>query len=196
MVFLSRLRDCGREGGKMRVCIDPGHGGKDPGAVNGKRYEKNDTLKLARRVGKVLKANGIEVTYTRTKDVYHSTSKKTIIGNGSKADYFISIHRNASVFKSAHGVETYVYTKSGKQYEMAKKMQKLFEKEGFHNRGVKKNKRFTVLKKTRMPALLIEVGFISNKKDNQLLDSKFNQVADCITRGIVESVGKTFKYVD
>lgn len=180
----------------MKVCIDAGHGGKDPGAVNGKRYEKNDTLKLAIRVGKVLKANGIEVTYTRTKDVYHSTGKKAALGNNYKADYFISIHRNAAILKSARGAETFVYAKNGKRYEMAKKIQQLLENEGFRNRGVKKSKRFTVLKNTKMPALLIEVGFISNKKDNQLLDSKFNQIADCIAKGIVESTGKRFEYID
>ena len=178
---------------KISICLDPGHGGKTPGAVKGSRYEKDDTLRLVKRVGKVLEANGIDVHYTRTTDKYDSPLQKAQISDNYGADYFISIHRNSSVNKSARGSETLLYSKSGIKLEIAKSIQKYLVKHGFVDRGIKVRKNLTVLRKTKAPALLVEVGFISNDADNKLFDEKFNKIADCIAKGFMDAVGLKFR---
>ena len=87
-----------------KIMIDPGHGGKDSGAVNGTRYEKDDVLKLGLKVGALLKAAGHTVYYTRTTDIYETPSQKAQDGNDKEVDYFVSIHRNSASSTSAKGV--------------------------------------------------------------------------------------------
>jgi N-acetylmuramoyl-L-alanine amidase len=180
---------------KAKVCIDAGHGGKDAGAVNGKRYEKNDTLKIALRLGKVLTANGLEVSYTRKEDVYNSPRKKAWIGNETGADFYISIHRNASTSVTASGVEILVCNSCQKKYEIAKQINTYLHDIGFINRGIKLRNNLAVLNGTNMPALLIEVGFISNKVDNELLDSNFYEVVNAIAKGFMESLELEFRTI-
>lgn len=177
----------------IKVCLDAGHGGKDAGAVNGKRYEKDDTLKMVLRLGKVLKANGMEVVYTRKTDEYDSPSEKAKIGNKYDADYFVCIHRNSATNDKAKGVEVLVCNDDGKKYKMAKEIEKNLVDKGFVSRGVKIIDNLAVLNQTDMPALLVEVGFISNKYDNEILDDKFYSVVNAIARGIMESLGLEFK---
>ena len=91
------------------VVIDAGHGGKDPGAI-GKRglREKNITLYVAKRLGKILKARlGVKVVYTRSRDVFVPLNERTEIANSRKADLFISVHTNASKKRNTRGIETY-----------------------------------------------------------------------------------------
>lgn len=178
---------------KITVCLDPGHGGKDPGAVKGKRYEKDDVLRLVKRVGKVLEANGIDVSYTRLTDRYNSPLQKAQLSNSYGADYFISIHRNASVKKSVRGAETLLYAKSGTKLEIAKSIQKYFKKHGFVDHGIKVRKNLTVLRKTKAQALLIEVGFISSDADNKLFDDKLIKIGDCIAKGFMDAIGLKFR---
>ena len=78
------------------IMLDAGHGGQDPGAVYKGRQEKDDNLKLALAVGKILENNGINVLYTRTTDVYQTPFEKAQLANQAKVDYFISFHRNSS----------------------------------------------------------------------------------------------------
>lgn len=181
---------------KYVICLDAGHGGKDPGAVNGKRFEKDDVLKLVKRVGKILEANGVSVCYTRQKDIFMSPSEKAKHGNALKPDYFVSIHRNAAINKKATGAEVYVYSQGNDtKTVMAKNIQKNLVKVGFSNRGIKNKKLLTVLSKTTMPAMLLEVGFISNTEDNNLFDEKFYSIANAIARGIIEALGYEFKTI-
>lgn len=82
---------------KKKVMIDAGHGGtKDPGAVFEDRMEKDDTLRLALAVGRILEENGVNAVYTRTTDVYDTPYQKAEMGNEAEADYFVSLHRNAA----------------------------------------------------------------------------------------------------
>ena len=92
------------------ICIDAGHGGKDPGAVGQKSYEKNIVLSIALKLGDLIKKNhpGIKVVYTREKDVFIDLDKRGRIANTNKADLFISIHTNSSTSRTPHGLETYV----------------------------------------------------------------------------------------
>ncbi len=97
--------------GEIRcICIDPGHGGEDPGAIGLKSYEKTITLNLALKVGKLIKAQypEMKIVYTRDKDVSVGLKERTKIANDGKADLFISIHINSSNNRNAKGVETFV----------------------------------------------------------------------------------------
>ena len=103
---------------KKKVMIDAGHGGtKDPGAVFEDRMEKDDTLRLALAVGRILEENGVNAVYTRSTDVYDTPYQKAEMGNEAGADYFVSLHRNAaSEPGKGSGVMTLVY-KTGRESE-------------------------------------------------------------------------------
>ena len=103
----------------MLICIDAGHGGSDPGAVNGKYLEKTAALAIAKKLGAALENAGAKIVYTRTADKTMELSERCQIANKAKADYFISIHLNAAAAKSAHGIEVFAYTKAGTAYKLA-----------------------------------------------------------------------------
>lgn len=172
-----------------KIALDAGHGGSDPGAVYKGRQEKEDTLDLTLAVGDILKKNGIDVYYTRTTDEYETPFKKATDANNSGADLFVSIHRNSSENPNQYsGVETLVYSDTGLKAEVAKNINNQLEDAGFKNLGVDERKNLVVLKRTKMPAVLVEAGFINNDKDNYLFDEEFDSIAQAIADGILESI--------
>lgn len=172
-----------------RIALDAGHGGSDPGAVYKGRQEKDDTLDLTLAVGDILKKNGIDVYYTRTTDEYETPFKKATDANNSGADLFVSIHRNSSENPNQYsGVETLVYSDTGLKAEVARNINNQLEDAGFKNLGVDERKNLVVLKRTKMPAVLVEAGFINNDKDNYLFDKEFDSIAQAIADGILESI--------
>lgn len=172
-----------------RIALDAGHGGSDPGAVYKGRQEKDDTLDLTLAVGDILKKNGIDVYYTRTTDEYETPFKKATDANNSDADLFVSIHRNSSENPNQYsGVETLVYSDTGLKAEVARNINNQLEDAGFKNLGVDERKNLVVLKRTKMPAVLVEAGFINNDKDNYLFDEEFDSIAQAIADGILESI--------
>lgn len=172
-----------------RIALDAGHGGSDPGAVYKGRQEKDDTLDLTLAVGDILKKKGIDVYYTRTTDEYETPFKKATDANNSGADLFVSIHRNSSENPNQYsGVETLVYSDTGLKAEVARNINNQLEDAGFKNLGVDERKNLVVLKRTKMPAVLVEVGFINNDKDNYLFDEEFDSIAQAIADGILESI--------
>lgn len=169
------------------IMMDAGHGGRDPGAVYNGRQEKDDTLRLALAVGENLQNNGIDVEYTRTTDVYETPYEKAMEANEAGVDLFISIHRNSFPSdNTAFGVESLVYDLSGLKYEIAESVNQQLEAVGFRNLGVKARPNLVVLKRTKMPAVLIEVGFINSDVDNRLFDENFNDIALAISDGILD----------
>lgn len=171
------------------IVLDAGHGGANPGAVYNGRQEKDDALNLTLAVGKILENAGVNVVYTRTTDVYESPAQKAAQGNAAGADYFVSIHRNSSVYPNQYsGVETLVYNRYGAAAEMAENINENLQQVGFTNLGLNERKNLIVLNQTQMPALLVEVGFINNDKDNALFDSRFNDIAQAIADGILETL--------
>ena len=169
-----------------KIVVDSGHGGEDPGAVYPGRQEKEDTLRLALEVGRLLEAGGQDVVYTRTTDVYQTPFEKAQIANREEADYFISTHRNSSPRQNQYqGVETLIYDKSGIKLKMAEAINGALEEVGFRNLGVKERPGLVVLRRTNMPALLVEAGFINNDRDNQLFDEKFTEIAGAISEAIL-----------
>ena len=150
-----------------KIVIDAGHGGNDFGASYNGRLEKNDNLNLALAVGQILSNAGVDVEYTRTTDVYNTPFEKATMANNADADFFVSFHRNATGTPNlSTGVETLVYNDSGIKAEMARNINANLEELGFQNRGVIERPNLVVLKRTRMPALLVETGFIDNESDN------------------------------
>lgn len=180
------------------VVLDPGHGGSDPGAIGHGLNEADVVLDIAKRTKKILENDytGLKVYLTRSTDKTVSLEQRSAYANKLKADCFVSIHNNSFSKASANGYEDYVWTKaaansSGRlQKIIHKHMSGVMKKYGITNRG-KKKANFWVVRKTNMKAILLEILFISNKKENSLLrDSKFKQAcAEAIAAGIAEVEG-------
>lgn len=174
-----------------RIVLDAGHGGSNPGAMYQGRRESDDALRLAMAVGQILEANGYDVIYTRTSDITQSVGQKAAIANEEGADLFISIHRNAAEYPGQYtGVQSLIYNDSGFKKDMAENINANMEKLGFRNAGVSIRPNLVVLNSTQMPAILVEAGFIDSEKDNQLFDSKFQEMAQAIADGIMETLDR------
>ena len=223
------------------VVIDPGHGGKDPGAVSNGFYEKIIALNTSIKLGQLLQNNGINVIYTRDKDKFVNLLERANIANKSDAQLFISIHCN-SHSSQAYGAETFVLGLHANQrnFEVAKKENSVifFEDDyesayagfdpnnpesvigltlmqeeyldqsiiaasyiqnGFVNRLNRKNRNikqagFIVLKYTYMPSVLIELGFLSNKKEGAYLNSSKGQseMAKAISNAVINYKNEFF----
>ena len=211
-----------------RVVIDPGHGGKDPGATGrGGLKEKDVVLRVSRELAKQLRAEGLEVYLTREKDTYVALEQRTILANRWQGDLFVSIHANASRNRSSHGVETYLLDtrydrntarlaarENGTTVAQLNDLQHILASlrlsyseryaaplaEKVHTRlmrslrkqygstrdlGVKRGP-FLVLFQADMPAILVELGFVSHKSESSRLRKRsFPKVA---ARGIAEGI--------
>ncbi|MDD2978411.1 MAG: N-acetylmuramoyl-L-alanine amidase [Hespellia sp.] len=176
----------------ISIMLDAGHGGFDPGAVYNGRQEKDDALNLVLLLGEILQQRGFDVEYTRTTDIYESPFEKAMEANAAGVDYFISIHRNSfPTPNTAEGVESLVFNKSGIKYELAENINARLENIGFENLGVKERPNLVVLKRTRMPSVLVEVGFINSDSDNMLFDKNFEAIAAAIADGISDTLGSS-----
>ena len=174
---------------RKTVILDAGHGGDDPGAVYYGRQEKVDNLNLALAVGDILAKNGVDVVYTRVNDTFQTPFEKAEIANRSGADYFVSLHRNAMpVPGPASGAETLVYSDADVPALMARNINRSLERAGFANLGVIERPGLVVLRKTQMPAVLVEVGFIDNEADNRFFDQNFQGITQAIATGILETI--------
>ena len=173
----------------VTVMLDAGHGGINPGAVYEGRQEKDDALALVLAIGPILQNNGIDVLYTRTTDVYQTPLQKAELANEADVDYFVSIHRNSFPEDNVvSGVESLVYDLSGVKYEMAQNINAQLETVGFVDLGVKARPNLIVLRRTEMPAVLVEAGFINSDTDNMLFDANFQAIAQAIADGIIETI--------
>lgn len=172
-----------------RIVIDPGHGGSDPGATFNGRQEKDDALALAMVVGELLSNAGYDVVYTRTTDVYNTPFEKATIANNAGGDLFVSFHRNSSAIPGNYsGIQTLVYNDEGLKAQLARNINENLVALGFEDKGVVERPNLVVLKRTKMPAVLLEVGFINSEKDNALFDEKFDEIAQAIADGIIDTL--------
>ncbi|TSB47664.1 N-acetylmuramoyl-L-alanine amidase [Alkalicoccobacillus porphyridii] len=152
-----------------RIVIDAGHGGRDPGAIGNGLYEKTIALSVAHKVKSELEQEGIEVLMTRDEDLFVTLEDRVLKSNQWGADLFVSIHANGYADTSVSGVETFYYHGSSQGKQVASSIQQqLAESTGSRSRGVFAAD-FYVLKYSRMPAVLVETGFVSNEKDASLL---------------------------
>ncbi len=186
---------------RKKVCIDPGHGGTDSGAVgqNGTK-EKDVVLQIGLLVKAALERNNIDVVMTRTADI--ASGKLVIadrckIANSANVDYLVSIHANADGDrddKTGFGTETWAYSTTSTGYPLAKAVQReLIAANGLTDRGVKV-KAWDILKGTKAPAILVETAFINNTAEERLLtDAAFQRLtAEAIAKGIVQQLGQTW----
>ena len=172
-----------------RITIDPGHGGSDPGATFNGRQEKDDALALAMAVGRLLSNAGFDVVYTRTSDVYNTPFEKATIGNNAGGDLFVSFHRNSSAIPGNYsGNQTLVFNDEGLKAQLARNINQNMAALGFEDKGVVERPNLVVLKRTKMPAILLETGFINSEKDNAIYDERFNEIAQGIADGIIDTL--------
>ncbi|WP_188455501.1 N-acetylmuramoyl-L-alanine amidase family protein [Virgibacillus oceani] len=188
--LISNQADDNSTGDPYKVVIDPGHGGSDPGSIGASgSYEKDFTLSIAMEVCQLLKqVPQIDVYTTRDEDVFLSAEARVRpnFANDLGADIYISIHANTFTDPSVSGTESYYFNQNS--LSLANTIHKhVVEATGFRNRGVKKENYF-VLKDTAMPATLLEIGYITNPKDEQtMLTDEFQQsVATSIKNGVME----------
>lgn len=189
------------------VMIDPGHGKRDTGAIGSRFREKDIVLKISKKLRDILIAKGYRVLMTRSTDIFPSLSERTDLCNKLKPDLFLSIHCNSAAAKSASGVETYCLTPVGEASSSSNKPEKTTQKGNSNDkenaklayeiqkgilrhtkakdRGVK-FARFFVLKNISCPGVLIETGFLSNNREENLLGSSYYQQK--IANGIAEAV--------
>ena len=171
------------------IIIDPGHGGFDPGAIYENRKEKADNLRLALAVGQELQNAGYQIIYTRTDDRYDSPYDKAQIANSAGGDLFLSFHRNFAETPDLYqGVQALVYDKNPLALRVAKNVNENLEEIGFKNLGIESRKELVVLRRTSMPAVLLEVGFINSKEDNRLFDENFDAIARAIADGVMAAL--------
>ncbi|GAW28160.1 N-acetylmuramoyl-L-alanine amidase [Carboxydocella sp. ULO1] len=178
------------------ICIDPGHGGRDPGAVDGKNASENDTLLTAEKdvnlsVAKVLadklRLQGARVTLTRGSDWYPSLAQRCQIANNFGASIFISLHCNAGSAQAA-GIETLYNPDSKNGKRLAELVQtELIVATKAPSRGARPRSDLWVLNGTKMPAVLIEMGFVTNPGEEAKLNSNSYQaiLADAIVKAIL-----------
>ena len=179
----------------MIVCIDPGHGGQDPGAVAGGITEKEINLKVALLTMRMIEAHGADVVMTRGRDIYVSHSARAETANKAKADLFVSIHHNAAASTAARGLEIYHSVVGGEGKRLAG-----FIHQRYHvlipelsTRGIRTRVRedgrdyYAVIRLTAMPAIIIEGGFLTNTNDAKLIKQQHFQErqAQAISQGVV-----------
>ncbi|MYG24771.1 MAG: N-acetylmuramoyl-L-alanine amidase [Boseongicola sp. SB0677_bin_26] len=212
------------------IIIDPGHGGKDPGAPGaGTLHEKGIVLSISAKLRDILTAKGYTVLMTRDTDRFIPLKKRTEFATQHKADLFLSIHANGSESSKANGIETYYLdvtstdsasekiavreninsgysiqeldtlleglireSKSEDSRRLAQSVQQaLVQSTGAVDRGVK-HARFVVLIGTKVPAILIETGFVSNAVEGQKLATSAYQhkIATAIAQGVDRFLGQ------
>lgn len=181
----------------IKVVIDAGHNpqGVNAGAEGNGLREQDITYEVSRELAELLRANGnFEVRLTRnTPTEVLGTSNATSlqqrvqIANSWPADYFISIHANASTNPEANGTEVYTYRNVGPAHELAEEIQEAIVAEmNMKDLGVKTNPSLYVLRRTTMPALLVELGFITNAADARKMSEDPEGFARAIYNGMLD----------
>ncbi|MCC6572752.1 MAG: N-acetylmuramoyl-L-alanine amidase [Planctomycetes bacterium] len=163
----------------VTICIDPGHGGKDPGGMGNGVRECDITLSVGMMLKDMCEAEGATVVMTRTTDVYPELEERCELANSKGCDFFVSVHANiAPNDSSVTGFECFYNGDSAESAKLAKAINAAVDSETeVAIRGAKKDPRgLRVLCKTRMPATLIELGFMSNREEAKLLATKSHQM--------------------
>ncbi len=171
------------------VMIDPGHGGRDPGAVGiGGLRESSVVLPISQRVAAILQQNGVQAVLTRDSDYFVSLQGRVNLAQRANADLFVSIHANAISMSrpEVNGLETYYYNNNS--LSLARSIHNsVLQNVTVRDRNVRRS-RFFVLRRSSMPSVLVEVGFVTGAEDAARLRSTAyqNQMADAIARGILQ----------
>lgn len=175
-----------------KAFVDLGHGGNDPGAVGNGLRESDIVLMVGKRVKYHIARHGVDVMLSREDDRTVSLSERTRMANNWGADVFVSIHCNSAT-ATAHGVETYCY--KFKYRALADRVHNRILADTslyYTNRGVKEAN-FHVLRESYMDAALVEMAFISNTRDAELLKTKQEEYAIAIAKGILDYLEITWQ---
>lgn len=192
---------------EITLVIDPGHGGTDPGNLNSKaefKQEKDLTLAIAKKFGNYVDmylGHKVKIIYTRTKDEFIALEDRIKLANDKNANYFISIHCNASDNPLVHGTETHIHNLNSKtSLKLAHKIENQFKYRAARNsRGVKQKSdrlmNLMVLKYSKMPAVLVETGFMTNPDEEVFLNSDRGQdlIASAIFRSFRDFIKEKHK---
>ena len=183
---------------EMVVVVDSGHGGSDPGKVgiNG-AIEKDVNLKIAIKLKSLLEEQGIKVIMTREDEngladsKVEDLKKRVSIINQEKPLLAVSIHQNSYQGESIHGAQVFYFTHSQEGEKAAKIIQEaLLEADSENTRSAKANDTYYMLKKTEVPVVIVECGFLSNQKEADLLVTEEYQqkVAEAVVKGIIKYI--------
>jgi len=177
-----------------KIFIDPGHGGKDPGASGNGLQEKDIVLDLSLELADRLKSYDCQVKLSRDKDIYVDNGDRTKEANRWGADLYFSIHVNGHTNTDANGYEDFIYPTAPQKTASIRKaihkpLSQVWTGDGRANRGMK-TANFQVLRETRMAAVLVENGFISNPQDANLLKQPVfrDKLVGAMAAGIVEAL--------
>lgn len=182
-----------------KIYIDQGHNPRNPNAgAEGNGYREQDLVyEIGVRTAEILRANGLEVRLSRpTAETQLGTSTSSSLmarvndANSWGADYFISLHANASTVPSASGSEAFVFSAESAAFPLAENI--LFQlngSTGLPNRGVSVRTNLYVLRRTRMPATLVELGFITNPYDARLMAEDPDLFAEGVANGVLAFLG-------
>ena len=185
----------------IKIYIDQGHNPQNPNAgAEGNGYREQDiTFEIGRILASILQANGFETRLSRPtaetqlgNSVSTSLAERVDGANSWGADYFVSLHTNASVNPQASGTEVLVYSRSSPAYELARSvLEQIRLSTGLRSRGVVTRPGLFVLRKTAMPAILVEMGFITNPEDASLMVNSPELFAQGIADGIIDYVRRS-----
>ncbi len=194
--YLKLLNQSGNPLKDRIIIVDPGHGGKDPGTVVGSNSEKAITLKVSTLVKQKLEAAGAKVYMTRTGDTYPSLQDRVDFTDANYGEIFVSIHVNSAANTSAQGTETYYAKTTGDMYQEDIDLATFVNNQivnnlNMKNRGVKEEQ-YYVIRNTIIPAVLVELGFLTNNEDRaKMTDDKYvESFADSIYKGISQYYAK------
>lgn len=177
----------------MKWYLDFGHGGKDSGALGKNTKESDIVLKIGLILKEILEKSNEKIITTRENNTYYTLSQRFNKANKENCDYFISLHMNSSTNTSAKGTETWVYNLNSKISTLGKNLTSNLSKNlNTPNRGVKESKKFSVLKNTKMPAIIIEIDFISNQEIEDLCKKEdyLQKVAQTIASTLLNFINK------
>ena len=185
----------------VKGTMDGGHGGKDPGALGNGLKEKDITLAMSKKVGAILQEHGVVINYTRTTDKFLTLTERAMVANNAAADFFVSFHVNSATNPNARGFELFTTKGTTKADELAEyialEIIKAFPDVPFRadktDGDLDKEENFTVITKTKMPAVLVEMGFIVNSIDAQMLRTQQDKIATAIAKGILKYLGIAYK---
>ena len=164
------------------IVVDCGHGGKDIGAIGLDIREKDYNLIIGKKIKDILKDYNCNVLLTRSTDKYLSLEERCQFSNNNNGEIFVSIHCNAHTNQSANGFESYSYNGNKLQDVLH---ETIIKRVNIKDRGKKKNN-FYVLKNTKCSACLLELGFITNKQDSEILNENIYEFSYAISKAIID----------
>ncbi|NJM70326.1 MAG: N-acetylmuramoyl-L-alanine amidase [Scytonema sp. RU_4_4] len=174
--------------GRVIIVVDPGHGGKDSGALGiGGIREKDIILPISKRIGEILQQNNVQVLLTRNADYFVTLPGRVEMADQANADVFVSIHANSAGAErpEVSGLETYYYDSGLSLARIVHNS--ILRSVNVKDRGVRKA-RFYVLRKSSMPSILVETGYLTGREDAAKLSNRLyqNQMAEAIARGVLQ----------